>query len=97
MLQIATQDQVFIFDLRPLVEPDSATSNEGTIIAHQDGTYKLDRAALDACLTAVLAGPKPYKLGCGLAGDLGALAQALPGMQAFRRSRGVVELRCGFS
>ena len=89
-VQVATFDQVFIFDLPALCKLDV-----GEVLGASkplDCSGKL--SPLDACLTAILALPQPRKLGCGIAGDLRLMASAFPHMQAFRHAAGLVELRC---
>ena len=51
--------------------------------------------ALDRCLKQLLGFEKPWKLGCGLAGDLLQLARAFPAMSAFHHAAGTLELRWG--
>ncbi|KAK9805871.1 hypothetical protein WJX73_000019 [Symbiochloris irregularis] len=92
LLQIATQDQVFIFDLLALHGHTSkAVTRDASTAKVRAAGITLEQ--LDACLAPVLMSAPRYKLSCGLDGRLKELSKALPKVKAFQCIQDRVDVR----
>jgi uncharacterized protein with PIN domain len=90
ILQLATRDQAFIFDLWSL----AGRSPRAPAESHADGSRggSTLRAGLDACLGPLFENACVLKLGFGLGGDLDVLRRSWPQVKAFQTLVGALDV-----